>query len=214
MLRSMIKLALVIFFFAISINSQTITSYGLKLGSEASNPIWKVGSQSFDGVETKLGIDVGLFIEWGLTTDASFLTEMHYIQKGLRFYQPAVQFYANTTDFSVTLNSITPIVNYLSFPLLIKYDLIHSDVVPYIICGLRVDFALSKNEIQEARWLYKDVNKVDLGGCIGVGFQTKALLGFGTGLELKYSPSFTKVSSSLEGDITNRSFEINLILYR
>jgi hypothetical protein len=212
MLRSMIKLALVIFFFAVSINSQTITNYGLKLGAVASNPIWEVGSQSYDGVETRMGMDVGLFLNWSLTNNLSLLTEMHYIQKGLRFYQSVVNSSGNGVETYV--ESINPNVNYLSFPIFIKYDLLTSEVIPYIIGGLRVDFMISKSEANNPRWLYSNVNNMDFGGSIGLGFQTKSLLGIGTGLEIKYSPSFIKVDSSPMADITNRSFEINIILYK
>lgn len=216
MLRSMIKLVLVLLFFAINVNSQTLTSYGLKLGAVASNPIWKVGSQSYDDVETRMGMDAGIFLNWSLVNNLSLLTEMHYVQKGLRVYEPIVNILPNDNGVKVESHvvSVNPHVNYLSFPIFIKYDLLKSEVIPYLICGLRVDFVLSKGKSELPRWLYSNVNNMDFGGSIGVGFQTKSLLGIGTGLEIRYSPSFVKVDSSLEGEITNRSFEINFILYR
>lgn len=212
MLRNVIRIVFTLFLFVANINSQTLTNYGLKMGTVASNPIWKVGSQSYDGVETRMGIDVGLFLNWSLTNNLSLLTEMHYIQKGLRFYQTVINSSGNGVETYV--ESINPNLNYLSFPILIKYDLLNSEVVPYFIGGLRVDFMLSKSEVNNPRWLYSNVNNMDFGGSIGLGFQTKSLLGIGTGLEIKYSPSFIKVDSSPMADITNRSFEINIIVYR
>lgn len=212
MSRSLIKLALVLSFFTISVNSQTITNYGLKFGTVASNPIWKVGSHSYDGVETRMGMDVGIFLNWGLGDNLSLLTEMHYTQKGLRFYQPVVN--SNNDVVETYVESINPNVNYLSFPIFIKYDLLSSEVTPYIIGGLRIDFVLSKSEIENPRWLYSNVSNYDFGGSVGLGVQTKSLLGIGTGLEIKYSPSFIKVDSSPMADITNRSLEINLVIYR
>ena len=214
MLRSMIKLALVLLFFATNVNPQTLTSYGLKMGAVASNPIWKVGSQSSNESEMKTGMDLGFFLNWNLTNNISLLTEVHYVQKGLRYYIPIVENSQNGNGVSVYVQSVNPSVNYLSFPLFIKYDLLTSEVIPYLIGGMRVDFVLSTSEINNPRWLYNNVNKIDFGGSIGFGFQTKSLLGIGTGLEIKYSPSFIKVASSPMADITNRSFEINIILYK
>lgn len=158
-------------------------------------------------------MDVGVFLNWSLTNNLSLLTEMHYIQKGLRIYQPVFDFH-NADGVGIHLESVNPNVNYLSFPIFIKYDLLTSEVIPYVICGLRVDFMLSKSKVNNPRWLYSNVSNMDFGGSIGLGFQTKSLLGIGTGLEIKYSPSFIKVDSSPMTDITNRSFEINIILYK
>jgi hypothetical protein len=194
------------------VSSQTLNNYGIKLGVAASNPIWKVGSQSYEGAESRMGMNVGLFLNWGLTNNLSLLTEMHYIQKGLRFYQPVVNTSGGVVEAYV--EATNPNVNYISFPIFIKYDLITSEVTPYIIGGLRVDFMISKSEINNPRWLYSNVNNYDIGGSMGLGVQTKSLLGIGTGLEIRYSPSFIKVDSSPMADITNRSFEINIVIYR
>ncbi len=210
MFRGMIKLALVIFFFAVNINSQTLTNYGFKLGAVASNPIWNHSSKQ---TAIKTGMDLGFFLNWNLTTNISLLTEVHYVQKGLRFYVPIFENVQNNNGVSVYVQSVDPNVNYLSFPVLIKYDLLKSEVIPYLIGGMRVDFVLSTNEINNPRWLYNNVNNIDFGGSIGFGFQTKSLLGIGTGLEIKYSPSFIKVASSPMAEITNRSYEISFILY-
>ena len=194
-----------------NLNAQTLLTYGLKLGTSASNPVWKIGSHSYDGVETKMGMDIGFFLDWSLTDKISMLTEIHYIQKGLRFYQPVINY--DSYGFSVYVESIKPNVNYLSFPINIKYNMLSSEVIPYIIGGLRIDFMLSKSETNNPRWLYNNVRHIDFGGDIGLGFQTKSFLGIGTGLEVKYSPSFIKVSSTSMAEITNRSFEINFVLY-
>ena len=208
-----IFVVILLFLISLNLNAQILTNYGLKFGTVASNPVWKVDSQSYDGAESKMGMNVGLFLEWGLTNNISMLTEMHYIQKGLKFYEPIVENDQINNGFSVSVQSVNPNVNYLSFPVFIKYDLLSSEVIPYLIGGMRIDFALSTNNIKNPRWLYENVNNIDFGGDLGLGFQTKSLLGIGTGLEIKYSQSFIKVASSQMADITNRSFEINFILF-
>jgi hypothetical protein len=212
----MIKLVFVIFFFAVSINSQTITNYGLKLGAVESNPIWKFGTQSFNNVETRLGMDVGIFIDFSLTSKVSLLTEFHYMQKGSRFYlaEPNPDNPLPGNGYDALLYEMNLNTNYLSIPILIKYNLLNSEAVPYLLGGFRIDFLVSKNKDFESYFTRVNLNNVDFGGTIGIGFQTKSIIGIGTGIEIKYSPNFTKVvSSDYWANVTNRSFEISFIIY-
>jgi len=187
------------------LNAQTIKNYGVKFGIAASNPIWEVGSRSMSGVHTKYGIDFGIFADWSLSNKLFITSELHFVQKGLKAE------FGNADSIS---NSDYPSISYLSIPITLKYTLNDYEVEPYILIGPRIDFAISKKETDWSTYVYKNTKDVDFGMNIGVGVQTKALFGFGTGLEVRYCPSFIKVDSSIQGDIKNRTYEINLFIYR
>ncbi|MCL5030390.1 MAG: hypothetical protein M1480_15370 [Bacteroidetes bacterium] len=125
------KIAVLSFFLSTNINALTLINYCNKFKTFASTPIWKVGSQSFEVVETRTGIDAGLFLNWSLTNKIFLLTEIHYIQKGLRFNEPVVSSPQSGNGVDAYVESINPNIKYLSFPVNIKYDLISSEVVPY-----------------------------------------------------------------------------------
>jgi opacity protein-like surface antigen len=195
----------VIFISSFYLNAQTIKNYGVKFGIAASNPMWEVGSRSMSGVQTKYGIDFGIFADWALSNKLFITSELHFVQKGLKAE------FGNADSIS---NSDYPSISYLSIPIALKYTLNDYEVEPYILIGPRIDFAISKKETNWSTYVYKNTKDVDFGMNIGVGVQTKALLGIGTGLEVRYCPSFTKVDSSIQGDIKNRTYEINLFIYR
>ena len=188
-----------------NLNAQTLTRYGLKVGIAASNPIWKVESTSVKGITTMYGADIGIFADWALSEKAYITSGLHFIQKGLK-----TQFEGEKQ----IPNSERPSINYLSIPITLKYVMLNSEIAPYILGGPRIDFAISKNNQNWNRFVYKNTKSVDFGINLGVGIQTKLLFGIGSGIELRYSPSFFNVDSSVWGNITNRSFEINLIFFR
>jgi len=188
-----------------SLNAQTLTRYGLKFGIAASKPIWKVESTSINGIREMYGADIGIFADWALSKKMYISSELHFIQKGLKTQFPGEK---------QIPNSERPNINYLSIPITLKYILIDSDIEPYILGGPRIDFAISKNNLNWSRFFYQHTKSVDFGIDLGVGIQTKLLFGIGSGIELRYSPSFFNVDSSVFGNITNRSFEINLFFFR
>jgi hypothetical protein len=194
-----------IFISSLCLNAQTIKNYGLKFGIAASNPMWEVGSRSMSGVQTKYGIDFGIFADWSLSNKLFITSELQFVQKGLKAE------FGNADSIS---NSDYPSISYLSIPITLKYTLNDYEVEPYILIGPRIDFAISKKETNWSTYVYKNTKDIDFGMNIGVGLQTKALLGIGTGLEVRYCPSFVKVDSSIQGEIKNRTYEINLFIYR
>jgi len=187
------------------LNAQSIKNYGVKFGIAASNPMWEVGSRTMSGVQTKYGIDFGIYADWSLSNKLFITSELHFVQKGLKAE------FGNADSIS---NSDYPSISYLSIPITLKYTLNDYEVIPYVLIGPRIDFAISKKETDWSNYVYKNTKDVDFGMNIGVGLQTKALFGFGTGLEIRYCPSFNKVDSSIQGDIKNRTYEINLFIYR
>jgi hypothetical protein len=188
-----------------NLNAQTLVNYGLKFGVAASNPIWKVESTSISGIKTLYGADIGLFADWSLSKYFFITSELHYVQKGLK-----TQFDGERP----ISDSERPTINYLSIPITIKYVFLDSYIEPYVLGGPRVDFAISKYDHNWSRFVYKNTKDIDFGINVGLGIQTKSLIGIGTGIELRYCPSLINVDSSIMGNITNRSYEINLFVYR
>jgi len=187
-------------------------SYGVKGGACSATQIWDRGSQIDQGTGYRWGVDVGIFAELADIPPFSLSTEIHYVQKGMKYDIPVTteQFPNGTGEFI----TVDPSLNYLSVPLLAKLrvDLSRSEV--YLLVGPRFDFLLSSDGDGQFDSQIKRFNSFDFGGTIGVGFQTRTILGLATGVEFRFSPSF---QSGYEDDfvtITNRSFEFLLTIGR
>lgn len=206
------KLLIVLVIFISSIvYPQGIEHFGLKVGTTASTPIWSHDSKSDSHVQTKWGLDIGAFIEFKLVENLSFVPEIHFIQKGLRYDIPitTMEFPDGTGQF-ITLK---PNVNYVSIPININYTFYKTSFEIYGVGGVRLDFAVDKNG-DGFDYQYKQFKDVDLGANIGLGLRTKELIGIGTGLEFRFSPNITPSYFKYGEKITNSSFEILFVLYQ
>ena len=112
------RLTLVVVFTLLSATASQaqIKSYGFKSGLSLANQELDFKSELEFSPSLKRGINIGLFAEWFDWQHFSFLTEVHYVQKGM------------SERLEVTTFGPEPIgtlkfgnrVDYLSFPFLMK----------------------------------------------------------------------------------------------
>ena len=182
-------------------HAQTLQGYGVKAGVVIAN-------QDFDytfgfGFDTndRTGFDIGVYAEWFDLAFFSLLTEVHYIQKGMKHEERRI------TEFGeLPPRKWDSRVDYLSFPVLAKITIQANRYSPYFMMGPRIDLFLGYNsDLLEG--LYDEFERVDIGGDFGIGVgdnggPVKVLL------ELRYSPDFSNAYETDLLKVKNNSFEI------
>jgi len=202
--------------------SQSIKRCGAKVGATSSTWDWQTGGSTNQGVDARLGIDVGAYVEWFNVPAFSLISELHFVQKGMKEDIPiTTQQYPNGTGEFVK-HSIR--LDYLSFGILPKVRFETGVAEVYGIAGLRVDISLSNNVAVEGReplrtqsaqsfqYLVDRFKNPEVGGTVGIGVQSDSLLPLPVGIEVRYSPNFQNGYSTSIWTIRNTSFEFLLIV--
>ncbi len=190
--------------------SQLIRHCGLKAGIASTNQNWAWPAQASVSANStsRLGVDVGAFVEWLDIPLFSVLTELHYIQKGSEATTNVPITTAQFPDGTGQFLSYSTRINYCSVPLLAKLRMNWGVFSPYVIAGPRFDLYLSN----DGTFPSHDFNKLDVGGTLGIGVELPSVLPVQIGAELRYSPSFQDAYSVQSLTIRNRSLEILLVL--
>jgi hypothetical protein len=166
--------------------AQLLRSYGVKVGIVTARQHWAYSNPAdvpFD-TKTRLGIDVGGYVEWFEIPFISVLTECHYVQKGLK----DVVAVTNENGIAIGMKEIIPQIDYLSLPLLVKLRIDLPQVTPYILAGWRYDVLLSTKAEGDEIVLNK-LKKWDSGFTVGIGVESNIVSRIKIGLECRYSPS-------------------------
>lgn len=209
-MKKSFAIILMLITFPFSAYSQIINSFGAKIGTAISSPIWDKASQNDSRVQTMYGFDVGGFIKINLYKNISVIPEIHYLKKGFKYDLPITTLqHPNGTGEFYTINSSA---NYLSLPLNISWEFYKSYFDAYVFGGSRFDFVIEKYG-NEWQYYYERFKDFDFGFCVGLGIQTRELINIGTGLEFRFSPNITKSYTDGYEQITNRSFEILFVIY-
>lgn len=190
--------------------SQYIKSVGLKDGVILASQKWNYLSMNWTlDNQYRYGIDCGLSIEWIKESPVTLLTELHYLQKGMK--DKVMVTTAQNPDGTGEYKTLLPEVNYLSIPILAKYSMNYSSLSVYGLAGTRIDYLLStKGDGFDV--VINKFKKIDFGGSFGIGVEKNSSLNNAFGFELRYSPNFTESYSTSLLNVSNHSFEILFVV--
>jgi hypothetical protein len=184
----------------LSAQAQLISGYGVKAGLNASTTnfdffVANTASEVklFDS-KRRIGFNVAIFAEWLKKSSFSLLTQAEYAQRG----------YIRDQDATGSLGAVSleARLDYVSIPLLAKWQGSNPTLSPFIIFGPRFDFLINRQEelfqspetdprldlIDETAIGYTDVlNDRALGGTIGMGVATNKILF----VEVRYNFDFS-----------------------
>jgi hypothetical protein len=188
--------------------AKSIRHYGLKLGIVSANQSWDYHDNGLDWERyRRVGFIGGVFAEWSGSSHLSLVTEVEYVQKGFKEVMITTDGWSSQPTGKV---SISPRIDYLSIPLLLKMRSGDSEISVYFLAGPRIDFVVGR----VGKEYYSDVldqfSSWEYGVTMGVGIEMKGLLMSSTGFELRYSPSLKKAYSSDLLSIRNSSLEFVL----
>ncbi|MBU1297596.1 MAG: PorT family protein [Bacteroidetes bacterium] len=222
--KNIILLFALIVLFGVSSSgtSQPIKRYGAKIGVSIATWNWKTDGSAVQGIDPRLGIDFGAFVEWFDIPALSLISELHFVQKGMKQDIPitTVQYPYGTGEF--IKHNIR--LDYLSFAVLPKLRLETDIVEVYAVVGVRIDVSLSNAVAVEGREplrsysaqayqsLVDRFKSTQLGGTVGIGAHFHSLLPLPTGIEFRYSPNFQCAYAKYLWNIKNTSFELLLTI--
>jgi hypothetical protein len=185
--------------------AQLIRSYGIKAGAVIAGQDWKYSSLGFTIADKmRWGFDIGCFVEWLDISTVSIVSELHYVQKG---FKDEIIVTTAASPEGVGTKELTPRIDYLSIPILVKLRMDLPSFSPYILGGPRYDILITtKPEGYDVVLNY--LRKSDMGITFGGGFECSIIPDVLLGLEYRYSMSLVDVYSTEVLKVRNRSMEL------
>lgn len=169
-----------------------ITEYGLKVGLVSANQDFNYEYEFDMESEFIMGGCLGLYYEWFEIKGFRLLTELNWVQKGMKDSIMEIDSVGNFLGEE----EYTHRLNYLSVPVLVKLFLENDILTPFLNLGIRFDFLMSYNsEIYTS--LYDEFSGYVIGADLGIGFQKKLIKDRNLSLEIRYSMDLT---DSYSGD--------------
>lgn len=170
------KAFLLLFLIGNSISSsQIISGYGIKVGLTSTQFTWdytaKSGLNNLDfHSDRKLGLNVGMFIEFFELPNFTLCTEINYTEKGFQ-----KEIYSTSSESPELGPKVLWKVsfNYINISALAKPKINLEILTPYILLGPRVDIELSKSAQLDSPENYKEFLSERLGLKFGVGTEAK-----------------------------------------
>ena len=189
--------------------AQLIRGYGFKIGATISNQEWDYNNYLPElNPETRWGINVGVFSEFLNIPYLSLVTELNYVQKGMKKDLPV----STITNPDRTGEYITwdTRVDYLNLSALGKFRLDFSLFTPYIVTGPKVDFEINQeNSLGFTNIVEENFNEVMYGLKVGIG--TEVELGtFNLLAEILYDYNFNDLYEGEYLTVSSDSFDFRI----
>jgi hypothetical protein len=186
--------ALILTFFAASVNGQILKSVGIKSGLSIANQNWDFDSYIITSMDTKSrnGIFVATSFEFFNSKYLSLITDLSYCEKGSTeqvlhtvYDTPGAEPY-ETFDTKLSYFSISPMLK-------IRYESVN--LIPYALLGLRIDYQLNYVSDLDYFRIDNNINKTIFGANFGAGLEYNAGQ-FGIFVEGNYQYDFNKVTDT------------------
>jgi hypothetical protein len=219
--HKVITLCCTIFVICNQTDAQTLQNWGIKVGLNNAVPS-AINYGGPNQLQSRLGIDVGVFGEWFNHSWLSLNSEINFIQKKSQFDIPVTT--EMFPDGTGEIYSEKVSLNNLSFLVAGKARSTISNYEFYGLIGPRITLLLSKsaavdgnepirtytlNGLQSNLQYYK---AAQFGITMGAGIKTKELLPLSIGAEVRYSPDFTKTMESPFNSIRTQTWEFLIVL--
>lgn len=208
------------FFLIVMLAGWVFGSYAqeVKFGVKAGMNMTSLGSDfkdNFDGFDqkTKIGFNIGAFVDWGIT-------ESFYIQPGLYYSNKGVKFEAKEdSDIKMKVN-----LSYLELPILASYRFtltdnmkLHINTGPYLAYGLGGKIKFEPKEVADEMGgdlkafdeEEGDLKRFDFGWSFGAGVNFSAIY-----VGVKYDLGFSNIAGDSYDEedvkIHNRNFSVSV----
>jgi hypothetical protein len=185
-------------------SAQTITA-GVKAGvvvtsvPNAGEVLDQISGVPSVDVGSKLGMTAGGFVQFAFTESFSFQPELLFVSKGTKL------------DLPTDAGSVTATINYLEFPLLVRYSTTLSDTIQgYLLVGPSFGVKVGTDSAFDGSGATVDLNldpaisSRDFGLAVGGGIERSGLL-----LEARYTFGLSDIATSIydhEDSLKNRTF--------
>ncbi len=189
------------------VHGQIITGWGIKTGATFANQEFEYLQTSLNmDINSRTGLDVGIFVELLPLPVLRLVPEIHYIQKGM--VEEQIKAGESGPEPLGTLEYSNR-VDYLSIPLLAKITIPNLIISPYLIAGPRLDIILGyDSEPVDDSIIYDNFESYDLGADFGIGVETNLILPVHILAELRFSPSFSNAYETDLLKVKNQALEL------
>jgi len=168
-------------------------SYGVKGGLTSSDETWEfvTGFASSGKIESRTGINLGVFAEFSEKKFLSVLIELNYRQRGANI---TMDYTGRDTSGTVVPKYIEHKLGYFNISFLgkVRYDWTYC--TPYAIAGVKCDYQVSnKFEDEDFGYLQDEVTNQIWGIVAGAGVEIKNLLPVAILAEFRAEFDFNKL---------------------
>ena len=189
-------------------DAQIVKSYGIKAGAVLAGQDWEYSPSSpLAGLDIadqmRWGVDVGCFVEWFDNPTFSLVTEVHYAQRGC---QDEVVVRSTSHPEGIGTKILSPRLDYLSLPLLLKARLDFVPVSPYLLAGPRFDVLLGKHP-DGFDLVINQIKDHDWGITLGAGIAYDISSGYAIGAEFRYELSLQDIYETDMLTVRNHSMQ-------
>ncbi|MCZ7604078.1 MAG: PorT family protein [Melioribacteraceae bacterium] len=193
--------------------AQIIRGFGLKVGTTISNQDWKYSNSSglsglsFDS-DSRVGINLGIFTEFLNVPFIGIVTEVNYIQKGMKKEVPVTTIsQPDGTGEFVTWNTRVDYINISAYG---KLRINAGLFTPYILVGPKIDFEINKtNSLGPVNVVEDNFNKNRFGLKVGLGTEIN-LLSFKLLAEFLYDADFKELYENENLKVNSNSFDLRV----
>ena len=160
-------------FIIASSQAQLIKSYGLKIGATISNQEWDYSTLPVDfDPDSRWGINFGAYVEFLNIPYFSVVTELNYVQKGMKGEGPFTT--TQNPDGSGEVVAGDTRIDYLDLSALGKLRINFGIISPYLVIGPKIDYEINQqNSIGLTNVFEEYFNEVMYGFKIGIGSEIK-----------------------------------------
>ena len=205
--------AVALIFVFSSSQAQIIRGYGLKLGTTISNQNWEYSNSSgLSGAsfktDNRIGLNIGIFSEFLNLPFISVVTEVNYIQKGMKEEVPVT----TVTQPDGTGEFITweTRVDYINISAFGKFRLNVGIFSPYVILGPKIDFEIyKKDSFGQVNVVAENFDKNRFGLKFGIGTEVN-LLSFSLLAEFLYDVDFNELYENENLKVNSNSFDFRI----
>ncbi len=203
-------MALILFSFISTSQAQLIRGYGIKLGTTISSQTWEyVPALNFTfEPDNRIGLNIGIFAELLNNPIISIVTELNYIQKGMKEEVPVTTpSQPDGTGEFVTWDTRIDYINLSAFG---KLRLNLGIVSPYVIAGPKIDFEINKeHSLDDTNIFENNFNKNRIGFKVGIGTEIN-LMSLNLLAEILYDADFNELYENEFLKVTSNSIDFRI----
>ncbi len=202
--------ALILLSFISTSQAQLIRGYGIKLGTTISSQTWEyVPALNFTfEPDNRIGLNIGIFAELLNNPIISIVTELNYIQKGMKEEVPVTT--ASQPDGTGEFVTWDTRIDYINLSAFGKLRLNLGIVSPYLIAGPKIDFEINKeHSLDDTNIFENNFNKNRIGFKVGIGTEIN-LVSLNLLAEILYDADFNELYENEFLKVTSNSIDFRI----
>jgi opacity protein-like surface antigen len=160
------------------------------------------------GLQTdrRVGLGAAFFLEWFELPLLSVVTQVEYAQRGMK---QTVNVTSPAGPDIIGQTTISNRLDYISIPVLLKARIGTPELMPYVLGGVRIDHLLGyHSDMGTFNPVYDSFDRTTVGGSVGAGVETDAILSLNLLAEVRYNFDFTDAYKTDLLHVSNNALDL------